>query len=196
MHTDSGPSTAWHPDDSANYYTVDMIANPPSFDVGYFRSALGRFPTGVTVVTCQSAPEHSPVGLTISSFNSVSLDPPLILWSLSKASSLLSSFQQGSRYVVHVLSAQQLHLAKRFAYGTQDDRFAKAPTTLAPGGAIMLADECAAWFECVNLAQHDAGDHIVFIGQVEHCHHGFAQPLVYHAGDFDLTPSSEPLVSR
>lgn len=173
-----------------------MIANPPTFDVSYFRATLGRFPTGVTVITSQSATDHSPIGLTISSFNSVSLDPPLILWSLSKASSVLTSFQKTKRYVVHVLSAQQLHLAKRFAYGPQPDRFAKSPTTLAPGGAIMLTEDCAAWFECTNLAQHDAGDHIVFIGQVEHCHHSFAQPLVYHAGDFDLTPSSEPLTSR
>ncbi|NYT66377.1 flavin reductase family protein [Alcaligenaceae bacterium] len=173
-----------------------MIANPPSFDVGYFRSALGRFPTGVTVVTCQSTPDLNPVGLTISSFNSVSLDPPLILWSLSKASSLLPAFQETKRYVVHVLSAQQLHLAKRFASGTQTDRFAQVATSIAPGGGVMLADDSAAWFECINQAQHDAGDHIVFIGQVEHCHHSFAQPLVYHAGDFDLTPSSEPLTSR
>src|SRR3546814_18979828 len=56
--------------------------------------------------------------------------------------------------------------------------------------------ECAAWFECYNLTQHDAGDHKIFIGQVERCHRSFGQPLVYHAGDFDLTPSTEPLSSN
>ncbi len=173
-----------------------MTANPPTFDSRYFRSALGRFPTGVAIITSESATDASPVGLTISSFNSVSLEPPLVLWSLSHSSSLLDTFEQGERYVVHVLSAQQLHLAKRFAYGPQSDRFSVAASTRAPGGGLMLADEFAAWFECVNLARHNAGDHVVFIGQVEHCHHTFAQPLVYHAGDFDLTPSSQPLDSR
>lgn len=173
-----------------------MTVNPPSFDSDYFRSALGRFPTGVAVITSQSIQGDSPVGLTISSFNSVSLAPPLVLWSLSKASSLFDTFLQSKRYVIQILSSQQLHLAKRFSYGTQAERFALTGHTLAPGGALMLDASCAAWFECVNVAHHDAGDHVVFIAQVEHCDHTFAQPLVYHAGDFDLTPSNEPLATR
>jgi flavin reductase (DIM6/NTAB) family NADH-FMN oxidoreductase RutF len=171
-------------------------AQPANFDSRYFRSALGRFATGVTVVTTHDAAGH-PLGLTISSFNSVSLEPPMSLWSLAKKASSLEAFRSASRYVVHVLSASQLHLAKRFAYGSQAERFAGVPTCTTASGTLMLnAPDVTAWFECFNLAQHQAGDHWVFIGQVERCHREFHQPLVYHAGDFDLTPSTEPLVGR
>ncbi len=170
-----------------------MIATPPDFDAEFFRSALGRFATGVTIITTETD-DQRPVGLTISSFNSVSLDPPIVLWSLSRAASSLRHFLGAQRYVIHVLSATQLHLAKRFAYGPQAHRFDGLALTRAPGGTLMLDDsECAAWFECHNLEQHEAGDHLVFIGQVERCHRNSGQPLVYHAGDFDLTPSTEPL---
>lgn len=171
-----------------------MTATPPDFDAGFFRSALGRFATGVTIITAETGDDRRPVGLTISSFNSVSLDPPIVLWSLSKAASSLRHFLQADRYVIHVLAATQLHLAKRFAYGPQSARFDGLPLTRAPGNTLMLDDaECAAWFECHNLTQHEAGDHLIFIGQVERCQRNFGQPLVYHAGDFDLTPSTEPL---
>lgn len=167
------------------------------FDEGYFRSALGRFATGVTIVTAQADGAQAPVGLTISSFNSVSLHPPMVLWSLSNQSSSLPHILAARRYVIHVLSASQLHLAKRFAFGPQTARFEGQAITHTAAGTPMLHDpDCAAWFECFNVAQHQAGDHTVFIGQVERCHRNFHQPLVYHAGDFDLTPSTEPLSSR
>jgi len=171
-----------------------MGATPPDFDSRFFRSALGRFATGVTVVTTENESDGSPLGLTISSFNSVSLNPPMVLWSLSKSASSLPHFLNSKRYVIHVLAASQLSLAKRFAQGPQTARFAGLALTRAPGGTLMLDDpDCAAWFECYNLTQHEAGDHLIFIGQVERCDRNFSQPLVYHAGDFDLTPSTEPL---
>jgi len=171
-----------------------MTARPADFDSAFFRSALGRFATGVTIVTCESPLDAQPMGLTISSFNSVSLHPPLVLWTLTKAASSLPHFQKVERYVVHVLAASQLHLAKRFARGTQPARFDNMAVTRTPGGTLMLDEpDCSAWFECHNQTWHDAGDHIIFIGQVEHCERRFNQPLVYHAGDFDLTPSTEPL---
>ncbi|SHH92708.1 flavin reductase family protein [Pollutimonas bauzanensis] len=171
-----------------------MTATPPDFDADFFRSALGRFATGVTIITAETCDDRRPVGLTISSFNSVSLQPPMVLWSLSNTASSLRHFLQAERYVIHVLAATQLHLAKRFAHGPQAARFAGLALQRAPGGTLMLDDpECAAWFECCNLTQHEAGDHLIFIGQVERCQRNFNQPLVYHAGDFDLTPSTEPL---
>ncbi|AEC20573.1 putative monooxygenase component [Pusillimonas sp. T7-7] len=174
-----------------------MAPTTPDFDSLFFRSALGRFATGVTVITTESNSDSKPLGLTISSFNSVSLEPPMVLWSLSRSASSLIQFRQSERYVVHVLAASQLPLAKRFAYGSQAQRFDGLALTRAPGGTLMLDDtECAAWFECYNLTQHVAGDHMIFVGQVEHCHRNFNQPLVYHAGDFDLTPSTEPLSSN
>src|SRR5690606_10412150 len=160
----------------------------------FFRSALGRFATGVTVVTTQSHNSEHPIGMTISSFNSVSLEPPLVSWTMSKKAASLAHFEKAERYVIHVLSAQQLPLAKRFARGLQEERFSGIALARSPNGAIMLDDpDCAAWFECYNLCRHEAGDHIIFIGQVERCQRSFHQPLVYHAGDFDLTPSHEPL---
>ena len=174
-----------------------MAPTPHDFDRLFFRSALGRFATGVTVVTSESPNDGKPMGLTISSFNSVSLDPPLVLWSLTRKASTLPLFMASQRYVIHVLAASQLPLARRFASGPQAARFEGLPLKRAPGGTLMLDDaETAAWFECYNLTQHDAGDHVIFIGQVERCDRSFNQPLVYHAGDFDLTPSTEPLSSN
>lgn len=174
-----------------------MTAKPADFDSLFFRSALGRFATGVTVVTTKARNGEAPIGLTVSSFNSVSLNPPMVLWALSKKSSSLPDFQHCERYVIHVLAAQQLHLAKKFSRGTQADRFNDLHLTHTPSGTLMLDEpECAAWFECYNLNRYEAGDHIIFIGQVERCHRSFGQPLVYHAGDFDLTPSHEPLSSH
>ncbi len=170
-----------------------MTPLPPDFDQAYFRSVLGRFATGVTIVTTETA-EGRPWGLTVSSFNAVSLEPPMILWCLSQAASALPHFLAAERYVVHVLSASQLHLAKRFATGRQEDRFRDVALKRSPHGGPMLADaDTAAWFECFNHARHPAGDHTIFIGQVERCGRRFSQPLVYHAGDFDLTPSIEPI---
>lgn len=174
-------------------FVPSMNARPADFDTLYFRSALGRFPTGVTVVVTDGG-RQGPVGLTISSFNSVSLDPPLVLWTLTRKASSLQYFQRAERYVIHVLSASQLHLARQFAQGSQASRFEGLAMARSPHGAPMLADpHCAAWFECHNHSQVEAGDHLIFIGQVERCHRGTGLPLVYHAGDFDLTPSREPL---
>ncbi|OZI26596.1 flavin reductase [Bordetella genomosp. 9] len=164
-----------------------MSASAPDFDAGYFRTALGRFATGVTVVTA-NGPDGKPLGLTVSSFNSVSLEPPLVLWSLSASSGSRDAFMRCERYVVNVLSADQLHLAQRFARGSVLERYAGMRDVYAPGGTRMLDEHCAAWFECYNRSRYEEGDHIIMVGQVEHCGHSGALPLVYHAGGFDLTP--------
>jgi flavin reductase (DIM6/NTAB) family NADH-FMN oxidoreductase RutF len=166
-----------------------MSASSPDFDAGYFRTALGRFATGVTVVTA-SAPDGTPLGLTVSSFNSVSLDPPLVLWSLSAASASREAFMLCERYVINVLAADQLPLAERFARGNLLERYAGIRDVRAPGGTRMLDQHCAAWFECYNRSRYEEGDHIIMVGQVEHCGHSGALPLVYHAGGFDLTPAA------
>lgn len=164
-----------------------MPARPPDFDAAYFRGTLGRFATGVTVVTA-CLPGGDPVGLTVSSFNSVSLDPPLVLWSLSRASTSLPVFENCERYVIHVLAAGQQELALRFARGSWPERFAGLNMARAPGGTPMLDAPVAAWFECHNRSRYPEGDHIILVGQVERCAHSDAPPLLYHAGGFDLTP--------
>ncbi len=156
-----------------------------------FRHALGRFPTGVTILTTQ-LPGQPPIGLTVSSFNSVSLDPPLIVWSLSKKSSARDAFQHCERYVVQVLAADQMKLANHFAKGTQSERFEGLNLISTPNGAVRLDAQCAAWFECVNTRIHEEGDHLVFIGTTEHCADTEALPLIYHAGGYDLTPKNQP----
>ena len=165
-----------------------MSAFSPDFDAAEFRSALGRFATGVTIVTTRQA-DGSPVGLTVSSFNSVSLSPPLVLWSLSRTSSSLAAFEACERYVINVLAADQIHLARRFATGTAAERFADVELCDAPGGAPRLAAPGAAWFACHNRSRYVEGDHIIFVGEVERCDHSKASPLVFHAGGFALTPS-------
>ena len=165
-----------------------MNATPPSFDSSFFRAALGRFPTGVTVIT--TAPEGMPpVGLTVSSFNSVSLDPPLVVWSLSRNSSSLKAIEQSDRYVIHVLASDQMSVSQRFASGPASERFNGIALTRAPNGSPRLDLPCAAWFECANHRRYEEGDHIIFIGAVEHCARTDALPLVYHAGGYDLTPA-------
>ncbi|WP_368642271.1 flavin reductase family protein [Castellaniella ginsengisoli] len=167
---------------------------PADFPALFFRSALGRFPTGVTVITAEHPDAGTPLGLTISSFSSVSLEPPMVLWTLTHTAASLSAFKKLDRYVIHVLSASQVDLARRFAKGPQAERFTGLALERAPNGTLMLADtHCAAWFECHNTQRHEAGDHTIFVGQVEHCHRQLLSPLIYHAGDFELTPGSEPL---
>lgn len=165
-----------------------MSSNTLATDSRHFRTALGRFATGVTVITAE-ATDGSSVGLTVSSFNSVSLDPPLIVWSLSLAASARTVFEHVDRYVVNVLSARQIELASRFARGTSAERFAGQATARAPEGTLMLQDPCA-WFECRNRSQYIEGDHVIMVGEVLHCAHTHDMPLVYHAGGFDLTPPS------
>ncbi len=172
-----------------------MTPRVPNFDDRQFRAVLGRFPTGVTIITAEKR-DASPMGLTISSFHSLSLEPPLILWTLTRAASSLPHFRAAQRYVVHILSASQAALARRFARGPQEDRFRDVALSRAPGGTLMLADaRCAGWLECFNVTQHEAGDHFIFVGQVERCDHRPLAPLIHHAGGFDLTPPTEALLA-
>jgi len=173
---------------------MPVSPTPADFPDLYFRSALGRFPSGVTVVTAEHPDTRLPLGLTISSFSSVSLNPPMVLWTLTHSASSLPAFLRIERYVIHILSASQVELARRFSRGPQTERFAGLDLDRAPNGTLMLGDpRCAAWFECRNLQRHPAGDHTILVGQVEHCQRQLIAPLIYHAGDFDLTPASEPL---
>lgn len=166
-----------------------MSAKLAKFTSREFRTTLGKFPTGVTVITAQDPITKQPLGLTISSFGSVSLEPPMVLWSLTHTALSLQAFLSVDRYVIHVLSASQKELARKFAIGGQQERFANINLELTSNGTLKIADnKFSAWFECYNSQQHIAGDHTIFVGQVEHCQHQNLDPLIYHAGDFALTP--------
>lgn len=140
------------------------------------------FATGVTIVTARTA-EGALVGLTANSFNSVSLNPPLVLWSLARAAASLSAFSTGSHYAINILAADQKELAKRFA--TKDlDRFADVAFVDGVNGAPLLTG-AAATFECFNRSRYVEGDHVIFVGEVERCaHRAGASPLLFHGGKF------------
>ena len=152
-----------------------------TFDPKAFRAALGAFATGVTVITTVGR-NGERVGLTANSFNSVSLDPPLVLWSLAKKAFSLADFQQAGHWAVHILAADQQGLSNRFACaGT--DKFAGVP--IREGlGQVPLLSGCAARFECKPIYQYEGGDHIIFVGQVERFAHRHTEPLIFHAGQY------------
>jgi len=157
-------------------------AQPPTFSSAEFRAALGMFATGVTIVTARAA-NGALVGLTANSFNSVSLSPPLVLWSLSRSAASMAALRAGSHYTVNILAASQKTLAERFA--TKDiDRWADVAFTEGLGGAPVLAG-AAASFECFNRSRYDEGDHVIFVGEVERCSHDAGtSPLLFHGGRF------------
>jgi len=140
------------------------------------------FATGVTIVTARSASGRL-VGLTANSFNSVSLEPPLVLWSLSQNAASLDAFSGGTHYAIHVLAADQKALAERFA-ARGVDRWAGLEHHPGISGAPLL-EGAAATFECFNRSQYREGDHVIFVGEVERCsHRAGASPLLYHGGRF------------
>ena len=154
----------------------------PSFSTQDFRSALGTFATGVTIVTARDNNGLS-VGLTANSFNSVSLSPPLVLWSLARSAGSMPAFARGSHYAINILSADQRALAERFA-SKATDRFAGVAFREGAAGAPILEGACAV-FECFNRSQYEEGDHIIFVGEVEHCEQREgAQPLIFHGGRY------------
>lgn len=147
-----------------------------------FRAALGQFTTGVTIVTARD-PDGRLIGLTANSFNSVSLSPPLVLWSLARQSSSMPGFLAASHYAINVLAADQRLLAERFAR-KGIDRFEGTPWRPGLTGAPVI-EGAVAVFECRHRSQHDEGDHLIFVGQVEHCRRRLgAAPLVFHGGRF------------
>ena len=161
---------------------VPLQARAPSFAAAEFRRALGMFATGVTIVTARDATGVR-VGLTANSFNSVSLAPPLVLWSLSQRAASMPAFAAGSHYAINILAADQRALAERFA-SKVPDRFAGVAFREGSAGAPIL-EGAAAVFECFNRSRYEEGDHVIFVGEVERCEHrDGAQPLIFHGGRY------------
>lgn len=147
-----------------------------------FRNALGRFATGVAIVTAIDQDGH-PVGLTINSFSAVSLEPALVLWCLDNRSHNLAAFSRAGHHAINILGADQEELSNRFATWPAD-RFAGLDWHPGVGGVPVLPG-CCAVFEVANETAHLAGDHSVFIGRVEHFGANTAlAPLLFHAGRY------------
>lgn len=143
-----------------------------------FRQALGQFPTGVTIVTAQG-PDR-PVGMTANSFSSVSLDPPLVLWSVAKAAPSYAAFVEAEAFAIHFLGAHHHELALRFARRGAD-KFADIPFAVGLTGAPVL-DGVAPVIECRTWARYDGGDHMILVGEVLQLQAQTQDPLLFHSG--------------
>ncbi|QOZ27334.1 flavin reductase family protein [Bradyrhizobium sp. CCBAU 51753] len=166
-----------HPQDPAN----ELASDNSAIDPRDFRNALGTFATGVTIVTAMSA-EGKPYGITCNSFASVSLNPPLVLWSLGVFSQGLVIFQNASHFAVNVLAASQQKLAQQFAKSSSD-KFAGVSWTPGLGNAPVLADVVAS-FQCRAANRYYGGDHVIFLGAVEAYAHNRREPLLFAQGGF------------
>ncbi|WP_210200445.1 flavin reductase family protein [Cohaesibacter celericrescens] len=146
-----------------------------------FRQALGQFVTGIAVVTTLDE-AGTPHGLTINSFNSVSLDPPLVLWSLDKRSHQLEIFSKSGFYAVNILAQSQKQISDRFA-SFVEDRFADVKWGSGKSGAPVL-DGSLAQIDCQVENIVEGGDHIILIGRVIDISHKDGEPLLYHSGNY------------
>ena len=155
------------------------------FDKRDFRNALGCFATGVTVITAQ-ADDGERVGLTANSFSSLSLDPPLVLWSIDRRAFSLPVFERASHFAVNILSETQIELANRFATKGELDKFAGVTVRSGAGDAPVLAG-CSATFECAAHAVLDGGDHCIIVGRVERFEASGKRALVYHQGAYSVS---------
>ncbi len=147
------------------------------------RGVLGRFATGVTIITCVDG-AGAPVGLTANSFNALSLDPPLILWSLRQASPSLPAFRDARHFAINILAESQVELSRRFASPVLD-KFAEGLWSAGLGAAPVLAG-AAAVLECERTVQQDAGDHVLFIGRVLRLTDLATPPLLFHGGHYHM----------
>lgn len=160
---------------------VVAVDESPAFDAQDFRTALAQFATGITVITA-CGPDGRRVGVTANSFNSVSLNPPLVLWSLAHKSGSLATFLACTHFAVNVLATGQEALARHFAQHSAD-KFADIEAVEGLGGCLLLPGSLAQ-FECRNRSRYPEGDHTIFIGEVLRFSHGEGAPLLYHARQY------------
>ena len=151
------------------------------FDARDFRRALGQFATGVTVVTTCTT-DGRRVGLTVNSFSSVSLDPPLVLWSLARNATSFADFSAATHFAINVLGAGQHHLSRQFSTPLPD-KFAGVECAKGSTGGPLL-DGVIAHFVCRKVQEYDGGDHVVFLGEVEDYKWFDGEPLVFHSGRY------------
>lgn len=153
----------------------------PADDPRGFRAALGRFPTGVCIIT--AIENGQPIGITANSFASVSLDPALVLWSPAKASNRHDAFVAAQKFCIHVLAKDQLDLCTAFVRSRHG--FEGLDHAAAENGAPLIAGTLAV-FECRQVAVHEGGDHSIIIGQVSSARYRDGEALIFKDGAFDL----------
>ena len=159
--------------------TLTTVSFDPAIDAMGFRRALGSFATGVTVVT--TVTDDGPMAIVANSFASVSLDPPLVLWSPAKNTARFHLFADARRYAINVLSASQRDVCSA-VLGART-ALSEIPHRLGENGCPIIADALAS-FECHRVTAHDAGDHIIVVGEVSKAQHRPGDPLVFHGGSY------------
>ena len=163
-----------------------------SVDPSELRRCLGSFVTGVTVVTALDD-DGQPLGMTVNSFSSVSLDPPLVLWSLRNQAGSYLAFSRARRFAINILAEDQVAVSQRFA-APGADRFAGVPWTPGRDG-VPLIDGCAAQLDCRTEVTYPGGDHLLFIGRVEGLAHLARRPLAFGAGRYMVVHPHDPLAA-
>ncbi|MFC7049908.1 flavin reductase family protein [Emcibacter nanhaiensis] len=159
------------------------------FDGRELRNVLGRFYTGVTVVT-SVARDGTACGVTANSFTSVSLEPPLVLWNQALTSQSHPVYCEADRFVINILAEDQVDVSQRFAR-PGEDKFNSIATSRGLGG-VPVIDGCCAVLECRKVATHEGGDHAIFIGQVEHIISSDRSPLLFGDGKYMKALPLEP----
>lgn len=181
----------WVDAESARAFAEETIAaESAEFDLRDFRNALGQFATGVTVITTLT-PDGRRVGMTANSFTSVSMDPPLVLWCPAKRIPSLVDFEAASHFAINVLATEQHMLSRQFATPAVD-KFEGVAVTEGVAGLPVLEGTVAS-FQCRTVARHDAGDHVIYVGEVEEYRHAAGAPLVFHAGAYHDTAAHHVL---
>jgi flavin reductase (DIM6/NTAB) family NADH-FMN oxidoreductase RutF len=160
---------------------TELASGSSPIDPRDFRNALGTYATGVTVITAADT-EGKPHGLTCNSFASVSLNPPLVLWSLGMFSQRLPVFQNAGHFTVNVLGVSQQALARKFA-NSSDDKFTGVEWTAGLGGAPVLKGSVAN-FQCRAVDRYYGGDHVIFLGAVEAYAYDRQEPLLFARGSY------------
>jgi len=158
------------------------------------RQALGTFTTGVTIITARGA-DGTPVGVTVNSFNSVSLDPPLVLWSLARKSQSLAAFESASHWAVHILAHDQGELSGNFARSVSGtEKFADITVEEGLGNTPLLTG-CTSRMQCRTANIYDGGDHIILVGEVLHFDKCDTPPLVFQSGNYAIATSTAQKIS-
>jgi flavin reductase (DIM6/NTAB) family NADH-FMN oxidoreductase RutF len=167
--------------------TLELDDETPDKDL--LRRAMGRFVTGVTVITT-CGPDGKLEGVTANSFSTVSLDPPLVLWSLGRNAASFAGFHAASHFAVNVLGREQVDLSRHFST-PQPDKLAGIAHQIGAGGCPVLAHTIA-HFECSRASVIEGGDHSIFIGRVVRASFQDGEPLVFSGGRYQRTVALEP----
>lgn len=154
-----------------------------------FKKIMGQYPTGVTIVTTMDENDN-PVGLTVNSFASVSINPLMVLWCIDKRSSALNAFLNGDKYAVHTLTVDQAEACWTFA-GKEKDRFSKVTWGTSPNGLPIINDSLGV-FECKTVNKIDAGDHYILLGEVIDLSFTEGNPLIYYNRNVGSIPEEWP----